>query len=500
MKIILDPVYSTYPSRCSSAAKCQKLVQTFQERGRTDVWFYWLYPAWLEHGYDGWETEKAWFATMPPNVTFIPIPMVKDRMREYTKFTKEMDDVFAFNGNWWDYDAVFTSRTSMIPLMRSVMNSPRTKKHGRSLRTIVNFEEMALMSYRPTVALSDTESQELMTCAGYLAADKVMMMTPAERKSTMDTVKQYLAPSRAKKVSDHICLASQVMFDLDELQLKAPEHRFKRGTRPFVLSFTGRLEASASNLETVYASMTNQFIWRGADMKLLICTVSPSAAGQWEPPDFVEVRHPQRKEFWHTIRTEMDVVLALHNQAEFSLSIVEPMLLGTPVILNDQKWSRDIFGDEYPFYAKGMTQAYGWVKALYDNYDKYYEIWTAYHQNVLIPMFSPGGQYGISMYDVIYEHFSSFDEKQKEYVLEWFQQKAIGIPKQIAEFVKERQSFVLFDVIKEMGCFEILQRKIQPGDRDERRITFSTDWQEMRVALKYFYGWKDGKKVGEFVR
>lgn len=498
MKILLDPVYSTYPSKCSSAAKCASLIERLQTvEKREDALFYWLYPQWLETD-ELWEREKAWLSQYP-NVQLIALPYNKDRMREYTKFTTELDSVYAFNGDWWDFDVVFTSRTSIIPLMRAVMASPRSKKHARHLKTVVNFEEMIMMSFRPTVPLADVEVQEALTCLGYLSADLVMLMTEAEKAQVMQVVRKYMSPAMTRKIGNKIALASQVMFTTEEMQLKKDECKFRKGERPFVLSFTGRLE-TASNLYTMYDVMDKQFIWRGMDMKMLITTVTP--ANMLAPPKFVEIRRPNRQQFWTAIRTEMDLVLALHLNIEWSLSVFEPMLLGTPVLLHDQRWAHDILGDDYPFYVKGMKDVYAWVREFYLHYDKWYAVFAEFHQKKIVPMFTEGGQYGLSMYNTICDHMMEFEKQQKAYVEENFVGKAEEgkVPHQIAEFVKDRQSFVLFDVIREMDCFNVLENKTREGDRETRRITFSTDWNELRMIMKYFYGWKDGLKVGEFVR
>lgn len=498
MKILLDPVYSTYPSKCSSAAKCAALIERFQNVGqRSDVVFYWLYPKWLEQD-ELWPSERKWLSQYP-NVQLIALPYSKDRMREYMKFTAELDNVYAFNGAWWDFDVVFTSRTSMIPVMRAVMASPRSKKHARHLKTVVNFEEMIMMSFRPTVALADVEAQEALTCLGYMSSDAVLLMTEAEKAQVMQVVRQYMSPAMTRKIGEKIVLASQAMFKTDELKVKDNAFMFRKGERPFVLSFTGRLE-SASNLDTLYDVMEKQFIWRGMNMKMLVTTVTPVT--MHPPPDFVEVRRPNRKQFWKAIKTEMDLVLALHTNVEWSLSIFEPMLLGTPVLLHDQKWSRDILGDEYPFYVKGMADVYAWVREFYLNYEKWYGVFAEYHQKILVPLFTEGGKYGTSMYDIVFDHIIDFEEKQKQYVELNFPGKVEEgkIPHQIAQFVKDRERFVLFDVIKEMDCFDVLESKVKDGDRERRRITFSTDWVELRMLFKYFFGWKDGMKVGEFVR
>lgn len=490
MKILLDPIYSTLPSRCSCAAKCNKLVDKYlNEMGRSDVFFYWLTPI-------GWaDQDKDWFPKHP-NIRYIEIPYFKDRLREYAKFTTELDDVYAFNGSLWDIDAVWTARTSQTPLMRAVMTSPRARKHGRALKRIIIDEQMFMLQFRPSVALSDTEAQELLTLLGYLSADHVLINTETERREVMQVARTYLAPAQIKKISERLALISPVMFN--DFGLKKEEFKFKRKERSMRLSFTGRLEKSA-NLEVVWDVMSKQFIMRGAKLELFICTVTPEDINA--PPDFVQIIRPNRHEFWKMAKEKMDLMLWLHNSAEFSLSLIEPLLLGVPVILIDQQWVRDLLGDDYPFMVKGMTQAYAYVNKFYYHYDEMYAKWAKWHDEVMVPMFSPGGRFGTLMYDYAYDVLTKFEADQKAYVLEKYATKSDNeVINQIMDFVKDRQSFVLFDVIKEMGIFDVLERKTLEKDRDTRRITFSTDWNDMRMIFKHFHGWNDGLQTGEFVR
>ena len=49
----------------------------------------------------------------------------------------------------------------------------------------------------------------------------------------------------------------------------------------------------------------------------------------------------------------------------------------------------------------------------------------------------------------------------------------------------------LIEELGKEGEFDILQQKVQPGDRDKRRIVFSTPFNEWRLMLKHFYGFED---------
>ena len=200
----------------------------------------------------------------------------------------------------------------------------------------------------------------------------------------------------------------------------------------------------------------------------------------------------------------MDLMLSLHNHAEFSLSRIEPMLLGVPVVLSDQDWAREIFGDDYPLLAKNLTEAYAWVNAFYDDYEKQYARWAEWHQNVLVPKFKPGGVYGNVMFSEISQFIADFEKKQSEYVKQKYANRARenSLYKELADRMLKVPT--VFDGIRQLadeGLLEALDRKLEPDDRNSRRITFSTDWNDYRLILKNFYGFVDsGVETGALRR
>lgn len=267
VKVLLDPVYSTVPSRCSTSFKCKALVEEMLERrGKKDVFFYWMIPKGLS------EEERAWLPKHE-KIVYIEFPYYKDRLREYIRYPYELDMIQAFNGDWWDFDVLVTSRSSMIPLSGTVMHSPREKRHANTTKKIFLIEEMFMMQFRPTVAMSNIPMQEIMTLAGYLEASKVTIQTGLERRCVIETARRYFAPSVVREIASHLVQCVPIYSDLS-IELKKPEFRYKKGERPFCLSFTGRLENISSSLEKVYRTMTTQYIMKGlTDLKLLVCTV-----------------------------------------------------------------------------------------------------------------------------------------------------------------------------------------------------------------------------------
>jgi hypothetical protein len=487
LKILFDPIYSGQLTGCSTAFKCKTLVETALHRNkRDDFFFYWMVPPGLS------EEEQAWLP-QHPNVTYIEFPYLKDRMREYMMFRAELDEVLAFNGTHWDFDVLFTSRTALVPLSRAVMSSPRQKGLGHKLKKITVFEEMIVLDTRPTVAKSDVPAQELMTLSGYLASDVTYLVTEKEQREIVETARRYLAPSKVIEMISRFQRISQL--DTGPARLKEEKFRFRKGERPLCITYSGRMERSGANLADVFEIMDKHWILKGdVSIKTLICTVSK--ATMLSPPEHTEIRHASREEFWRAAIEEMDVMLVLHRDAEFSLSMVEPMVFGVPLIVIDQDWSRSVWGSEYPFYAAGFTEAYGLVKAFHDDYEAMYQKFADWLMTHFAKRCEPGGDLSVSLYDKAFEFLTGHEDwlNGDAFAKVFENRKNSENFKIFAAKAVEKGEFVFKALIEELGKdgeFDILQQKVQPGDRDKRRIVFSTPFNEWRLMLKHFYGFED---------
>ena len=490
LKILLDPVYSGLLPGCSSAFKCRALIETALEKhGRTDWFFYWLVPPNLN------EAEKEWLPKHP-NVRYIEYPYLKDRMREYSLFRKEMDEILAFNGSFWDFDVLFTSRTSMVPTARAVMSSPRQKTTGYKLKKVLVFEEMIVLDTRPSVAKSDVLAQELMTLSGYLCSDVTYLVTRKEQDEIVRTARKYLSPSKVIEMIGKFQRISQL--DIGLARLKEQKFRFRKGERPMCLTFAGRMEKVSCNLQDVFDIMDKQWIMKGdLKFKTLICTISQ--AFPLTPPAHTEIRQASRAEFYKAAQEEMDLQIILHRDAEFSLSLVEPMVMGVPLVLIDQPWTRSIWGDEYPFYVNGYTEAYAMVLAFYDDYEGMYAKFAEWQQGEFAPRLMQGGDQSISLYEASFDFMEGHEHYLETQPLGGFQELFAGrkgneiFQKLVTEALK-LDEFVLYELIRKLGAdgeFELLQQKTEPGDRDRRRITFSTPFNEWRLMMKAYYGFED---------
>jgi len=353
---------------------------------------------------------------------------------------------------------------------------------------------MIILDSRPTVAKSDILAKELLTLSGYMTSDVTYLVTAKEQAEIVQTARQYFAPSRVIEMQKKFKRVSQL--DTGPARLKEEQFRFKRGARPLCLTFSGRMEKTSSNLHEVFDIMDKHWIMNGdIAMKTLICTVS--LATPLTPPAHTEVRIATREEFWRAAREEMDVMLVLHQNAEFSLTMVEPMVFGVPLVVIDQDWSRSVWGPKYPFYAKGYTEAYGLVKAFHDDYEAMYAKFAKWLMEEFAPRLQKGGDLSISLYDEAVR----FLEKHEAWVKAedglgalFAGRKDNAIFQTLVAKAVEKGEFVLYDLIRELasdGEFEIMGQKTEPGDRDRRRIVFSTPFHEWKLMLKSFYGFED---------
>jgi hypothetical protein len=496
MKILLDPIYSARPSHCSSALKCWRMVDyVLNTMKREDVFFRWLIPDWTP------SEDMDWFP-QHPNLELIKYPYSKDRMAEYQRFPHEYDRLVAFDGTLWDTDVVVTMRTQQVPNIKIVQTSPRNYSQTFLKKCIV-FEEMPVMGFKKTVATSDRWVQDLATTSGALAADKVFITIQHEKDGIINGAKQYFAPSAILRLRENIEVVSPVRIDDYGFSLKPAEHRFERGKRPLCLGFVGRMANTAPRLETVYEVMEKQWVLKGDErFEVFISTVTTGI--KKKPPHFCQLHHLPRAEFWQAIKTKMDLVLCLSMDAGFGMSFFEPLLFGTPMVIAREPWTEALIGKDYPFFVKGMTEAYAMVNLWHENYPAMYEQFAAWQQTKLKARFEPGGQYEHNLYDRLYAAIGQHQETALERFRAQYPGKAENtIVKAIQKQAGDRQEIVIHEVLKELaeaGEFRQFADKLD-DQRGDRSIVWATPWNDFRTSLLAFHGWQDAStKVGHLKR
>lgn len=481
MKVLFEPIYSTQPHKCSSASKYKRIATDLLAQ-RDDVFIYWPIPEWTD------ETSHNWLPK-DERIRYIDHNVTKDRVREYQLYYEDLERKVAFFGECWDYDVLITMRTAQVANMRASMNSPRQKRMTW-LKKLVLLEEMAILDFRKTVPVSAPEAQDALTILGYLTSDISYITAQHVREGIIQRAKTIYSPSQVNMLRDKLRLVNPAL--IDEFSTKGPQHRFKRGEQPFCLGFVGRMSNSMTRLPDVYEVMDKNWIMKGDQgFKVIISTVSTGV--KLPPPDFVVFENNPREKFWARVKEDMHLVISMSIDAEFSLSLIEPVIFGTPLVIAREDWTEGLLGKEYPFFVKGKVQAMGVIRAFHDDYDAMYQKFVEWRETHFKPRFEPGGVYDRNLYRDLLTEIGDYDWQVSNRFREAHPNKETNkIAQLVMERVADKDEFVLFDVLRDLDKDGTLRNLGDKLDEDDKRnLTFMTPWHEWKVIFRTFFGFTD---------
>lgn len=491
LKVLLDPVLTASPSRCSTTVQFHEFV-TRALKTKPGVFFYWVVPEYVTE-------EEFKFYPQDPRVQYLRAKMTKDRVREYLTFTPELEEWIAFNGSHWDIDVVLTVRTGLVPLMKLIMSSPRDHRWSWTKQVWV-IEEMPMVSFKETVPQMVPGVHDRFTIEGYLAAERVWVCSYHEGPGIVREARNHFAPSLVAKLSQKI--TPIVTAQREDFGLKITQNMFVNdGEQAFGLAYIGRME-KANNIVDIHKIMGDAWILRGEKVKPIVCTVSRVVKEFDE--EVIDVRFPPREEFWKICQEEMHAFIYMPKGGGFSLSLIEPLMLGVPVIALRDESNLSMLGPDYPFYAPGPASVYGVFKLLYDDYENQYKKFAEWQMNWMRPTYQKRFKE-----DLLYPKLLDALDQTEQYLMDRRQDvKALG-QNEIVNLLAEDPLFqhgkeTMFETLdrlhKEKKVGE-LARKLDENDRFYRSITFSTPWNMFRLGLKLFHGFEDAStRTGHMIR
>lgn len=495
-KILLDCILTAAPSRCSTFIQFATFMRRVLEvEGRSDVFFYCILPDW-----DFPEDELAWLPDHP-NISYLRMPQHKDRTKEYVTFRDEVHDAVLFYGTHWDYDIIVTVRSGLAALYKMLAVSPRQGAFTFT-KEIWAIEEMPLMTFKTSVLKLNGPVQDRFTLDGYMAADRVMIMSYHEKGEALKIARGYYAPSVIRELEAKIKEVVPVQFK--DFHKKSEEHFFVPGSgQQFCIAYAGRLMSTGSNIDKIYSAMTNQWIIRGGDkVRMMVLTNSTGGRKKVQPPDHIEKFYAPREEFWRIAREEMHVLMIMHEEAGFLLSMIEPILLGTPAIVGKEKWSLGQLGPKYPFYVDNEMEAYTLLKLFYEDYAAMYARFVEWYDSWFGPVYKRRFEEDL-LYNVLLGYLDDFNAR----LLPTYREKgASKVDNEIVKLLNDTPAdeMVLFERIEELGgegLLASLSDKTNDHDREVRGLIWASPWNDFRLALKAFFGWEDASvKVGHMRR
>lgn len=491
MKLFFDCLLTApSPKQCSTTMQFMKLFELLVGV-RDDIYFYWAIPndlskearaEYLEHDRIKYvEIEQKW----------------KDRNVEYRRLPAEYSRILRNDGECWDWDVMVTVRTPLIPNMRAIASSYRIPKSSRK-KKIILIEDMMVCTKKPTVAIGDMEAQDIMLVTGYLGADVVLCPAYHQKQWALEIAKEHLSFSHVNAIRkkfrevSHLCLE-----DYKQRGLKT-KHRFKGG-RKMNVAMVGRLERFGMRLDDINEILANSFIMGSDKIHPFICTITAGEA--FVDTCAIEVRHPKQKEFWKICREEMDLTLAFSIDVELNMSKLEPTLFGVPTIAIRAPWSEAMFGVDYPFLVKTKNEAYGWIKAFADDYEKCYGMFAEWYNSWFIPTYKSREEED-GMYNILVEECLNYQDQLIKHVSDTFEDN-----KFVADVAAEMPIGEVFDMDDVLSAM-VKAKKLEGAQIAKYRngvdgfnLAFTQDWHLVRVGLQLYHNVKDaGKDLGIFIK
>ncbi len=492
MKMLFDVILTAEPDRCSTNFQFLTFANRLLKE-RNDVFIYWMVPDWV--------TDEQLAAIYPQDerVLYITYPQFKDRTREYLTLNSKLDNALAFNGQFWDFDVVVTVRHGLVPLMKLIMTAPRGA-NIRWLKEIWLIDEMPLMDFKRTVAKFDPDVQDLFCISGYLAADKVWSLGYHEPAEIVARARDFYAPSVVMNLHKKMKAVCTTKFS--DFSLLSEDRYFKPGgEKKFCISYVGRMEG-ANRIKEVDDLMRKTFVLKGDRVRLLVCT--QSRVLKVFDQSVIECLQPNREQFWKYAKEDMHVSVMLNIEGGFILSLLELLMFGVPTVVLEAPWSVALLGKNYPLFVKSEIQAYALCKLFYDDYAGMYAKFADWCVNEFRLLFEQRFKTDM-LYDLMMHEVDRFStEIPKRFADNHPGKASTTVTSLIQKYYADKGELVLFDAIKELeekGELDDLARKLDADDRDHRGLTFSSNWNEFRVALQVFHSWKDASvKTGHLVR
>lgn len=492
MKLLVDPVYTSDPGHCASNVKMRKCVEAFLA-AVPDGFVYWIVPL------TATPAQRAWYP-QTPRIKLVDYDYSVDRLREYVRVTREYESLVSFWGKLWDVDVLLTNRTSFVPHVKMMMTRSGRKALDWSKRVFL-IEDMPIMSFKKKLgdAVYPME-QDLVTLLGYLSSDKVAISAFWEKEEILAIARNLLMPSLVRQINEKMIETSSVKATMLKLRPKAAVEKMLSGERPFTVGYVGRMIVDSRATE-IFKLMNKKWAVSGQKMRFYASTVSFST-GRVKVPSCVEIHRPSRERFWELVHEEMDVFIFMSKEEDYSLSLMEPLMLGCPCILIRDKWSVATVGEDYPFFVDGFTEAYKLLHAFHTDYVKLYAKFAEWHRTKLHPLLAQRDQ--VYLPDVFMEQITKWRMGHRA----WTELASVtdnSIVQLIAKVTRKTvKPFVMLDVVEELGAkgkLSFLARKVGNGNFNQRvRARWQTDWGYFRLGLLAL-GYKDaGVEPGTLVR
>lgn len=494
MKILIDPIYTSTPARCASHIKFDRIVSYLMGHYE-NVYVYWLIPSWFDD-------EARGQLKIHPGIKYLEVSAVVDRLKMYYRLGKELEYKVAFNGDCWDYDFLFTNKTSLAPLYRMLQFRPSNFSQIW-MRQIIILEDMPILSFKTTINFAHKDIGNRVSMEGYLASDKTLISAFWEKAEILKLAKDVYSPYIQRQLSEKIIEAAPQTVESVRLKTKAEVMSIVSKEKPFTISYSGRMVLSDQVME-VFDVLEKHWVYRGGDaagkVRCIMTTASRGSA-RVEPPKCVDLVYANRDKFWEIVKHESACGLFLSREEDYSMSMIEPLLLGLPMAIINAPHTRASIGEDYPFFVTGVPDAYRCVLGFYTDYAKNYKVFSSWLKGSFLPLLKSRNDTNI-----ITESVKSV-EKFKVAVTDYGNRDMAihtnPITLGLMEGVPVGGVLNFQEKIKQMHKDGELRADLSKkfSDREKRKNTFGSEWNIHRMSLRSRYHFDDaGVEPGTMVR
>lgn len=481
MKLLFDPIYTTSIDRCASAIKFYRLAVELLKDSTNII--YWCIPPTLSEEELGWLPSNA-------NIVYIPTTLESDRYKEYRRIPKELELVYNYLGDFWDWDIAITNRTSMVPTISAMANRHHIK--DRDVKPIILIEDFPLMQFKYSNAIPSTSHQDKYTLLGYQTAAETAISAYWEKEIILEESKKYVSFYEVRQIREKITECHP--FPLAErLSLKNKEFVSHQNGSPFTIVFAGRM-IIGHHFDKIFNVMGTNWILKSHEREInpVVCTQS-KGIGKIEVPDYVKVNYFSRDAFWDFLKNKASVGVFFSEEEDYSMSLIEPLIFGVPYAVFRAPWSEVSLGKDYPFFFTNENQAYAIVKAFYDDYPSQYLKFATWQQKIFKPVLIERDK--ITIITIVKKHIEQYKKvlgkttphEDKEALVNLLFNELTSIPQ------------TLYELISKVGE-KIEVRNIKDKLKNNEmhiKIAFSSDRYKWKLQL-LARGAKEGVKVGTY--
>ena len=296
MKIVIDPIFTTQTiETCQYHFMMQSVMKHILSK-REDVFFYYAVPENFDELGMKWNIDTSKFY-QHKNIKYVNVRSKRDRIQEYLRVVPQLEELYSFQGDFWDADLYITARSLLVPFLRQHAVGTRTgMPHAKKFIIVDGFP---LLSYKGGQgAKIPPMLMDLITVTGYQAADVAYTMSPHEYAEIVDAAKQQLSPSNAKRIKEKTRLMVSFPFEKSKLKTKATIDKIMKRQKPFTIAYTRRFNINKGNIEEVLKVMGKHWIYNGkTKVRCVFTSASEHIYGGYDK-SWMEMVHTPREEFW----------------------------------------------------------------------------------------------------------------------------------------------------------------------------------------------------------